>query len=68
MAENVGGLWGIPWSAWGVGAPAPWPHSGFAPKGLIITNRRFCHKEIVQSFETAEFKLAESGNTTGGHP
>jgi hypothetical protein len=38
------------------------------PRGLIITNQSFCHKEVVQSFETAEFKLAESGNTTGGHP
>jgi hypothetical protein len=24
------------------------------PKGLIITNRSFCHHEMVQSFETAE--------------
>jgi hypothetical protein len=38
------------------------------PKGLIITNQSFCHKEIVQSFEKAEFKRMGSGNTTGGHP
>jgi hypothetical protein len=29
-------------------------HPKFTSKGLIITNRSFCHDIVVQSFETAE--------------
>jgi hypothetical protein len=34
-------------------------HPKFTPKGLMITNRSFCHNDVVQSFQNSGIKLTE---------